>query len=261
LRPQAIAANSFGRVFVADTGNDRVQVFDSEGEYVGQVGGFGWSASQFNRPTGITAEGNLDVWVADNQNRRLVRLTQDLVWVRTLESDAEGSPLGYPSDVTFNVDGWLWFTDPDGDRLSRLPQDGSVEGNSALQSVGVLVNPSGVSCGTDGLIIVADTGNNRIVAYDRFGSLLRTWGEGVLNHPHGVAVTERGDIVIADTQNDRLVFLNRLFQIVGTYGAAGTTEGSFSRPHDVSCDRAGRVFVADTGNDRIQIFRLHREAD
>ncbi len=261
-QPQGIACASFGHWYVADTGNDRIQEFDGEGRYVREIGGFGWSDGQFNRPAGIAAGRNLDIWVADTYNRRLVRLGQDLVWAGVINRDAEGGPLGYPNGIALNVDASIWCTDTDADRLIRLYQETPSELGARIQSTGILSDPAGVACSPDGNIVVADTGNDRIAVFDRFGTLLRTWGEGILLRPRGVNVTPQGDILIADTGNNRLVFLNRMYHLTGEHGSRGSEYGEFLEPCSVASDPAGNVvWVADTGNNRVQVFRVIRTTE
>ncbi len=59
--PHDIAIDSQGRIFVADRGNNRIQIFDSEGNYVHQ-----WT--QFGRPSGIFIDSNDVVYVGDGMS-------------------------------------------------------------------------------------------------------------------------------------------------------------------------------------------------
>jgi hypothetical protein len=80
---------------------------------------------------------------------------------------------------------------------------------------GQFLRPRGIACLGDGTVVVADTGNDRVV-YLRF-------------------------------QGGRLVWDHVL-------GALGSAHGLFFAPHGVALDSQGRLFVADTGNNRIQVF-------
>jgi DNA-binding beta-propeller fold protein YncE len=164
-------------------------------------------------------------------------------------------------DVAVSPDGWLWFTDRDGDRLRLISPFADAPELAAGTGAGDLTNPGGVAVGPEGNIVVADTNNDRLVFYDRFGNRLRTWGEGLLRRPDGVDITWHGDIVVADTGNDRIVFVNRLWKLVGTFGASGTGPGSFNGPADVAVDRHGRLWVTDRNNHRVQLFHLERRVD
>ena len=69
-----MAFDAEGDLWVADSGNNRVQRFTSEGSYLSQVGTVGNENGQFIKPEGIaTSSGN--VWVADTDNNRIQELT------------------------------------------------------------------------------------------------------------------------------------------------------------------------------------------
>jgi len=57
--PHGIALDGQGRVYVTDRGNARIQIFDSEGDYIAQ-----WSSDELGRPWGLDIVGNR-VYVVD----------------------------------------------------------------------------------------------------------------------------------------------------------------------------------------------------
>ena len=57
----AIALDNDGRVFVADRSNNRIQIFDQEGEFIAQ-----WL--QFGRPSGISFDAHGRIYVADSES-------------------------------------------------------------------------------------------------------------------------------------------------------------------------------------------------
>ena len=59
--PHALALDSSGRLFVADRGNNRIQIFDQDGEFLAE-----WR--QFGRPSGVFIDGNDVIYVADSQS-------------------------------------------------------------------------------------------------------------------------------------------------------------------------------------------------
>jgi DNA-binding beta-propeller fold protein YncE len=59
--PHALAFDSKGRLFVADRGNNRIQIFDQNGKYIDQ-----WQ--QFSRPSGISIDHNDVIYVADSES-------------------------------------------------------------------------------------------------------------------------------------------------------------------------------------------------
>jgi streptogramin lyase len=59
--PHAIAMDSQGRLFVADRGNNRIQIFDQDGRFIDQ-----WK--QFGRPSGVFIDQHDTIYVADSQS-------------------------------------------------------------------------------------------------------------------------------------------------------------------------------------------------
>lgn len=70
ITPRGIAINSSDHVFVADTGNDRFQVFDPYGNFVTRLGVNGSADGELKGPAGIEIDGD-DVYVADTGNYRV----------------------------------------------------------------------------------------------------------------------------------------------------------------------------------------------
>ncbi len=69
--PWGIAVDGMGDVFVTDTGNQRIQKFDREGNFVTQWGGFGNGEGQFNFPYGLIVDPKGHVFVVDSGNMRV----------------------------------------------------------------------------------------------------------------------------------------------------------------------------------------------
>ena len=63
--PHGLAFDSKGRLFVADRGNNRIQIFDQEGKFLEE-----WK--QFSRPSGIYIDGNDVLYVSDSESNSKV---------------------------------------------------------------------------------------------------------------------------------------------------------------------------------------------
>jgi sugar lactone lactonase YvrE len=119
------------------------------------------------------------------------------------------------------------------------------------------VEPTSIDVSSNGGVFVADSGNDRIVKFNRAGVRLqilgkRGGGQVEFRNPRGVTVEPGGAIFIADTGNYRI---QRLYPS-GTYqtewGSEGTGTGYFRNPTGVTIDGSGNLYVADFGNDRVQ---------
>jgi DNA-binding beta-propeller fold protein YncE len=69
-RPGGVATDGEGRVFVADTGNDRAQVFSRTGIFLGQLGRTGTGAVELNQPSAVAVDAKGDLFVTDTGHNR-----------------------------------------------------------------------------------------------------------------------------------------------------------------------------------------------
>jgi len=83
--PRGIAVGSGGNIYVADTNNNRVQIFDSSGAFQSTFGSFGTGNGQFNFPFGIAVGSGGNIYVADSFNRRVQVFSQSQPPVSTPE--------------------------------------------------------------------------------------------------------------------------------------------------------------------------------
>jgi DNA-binding beta-propeller fold protein YncE len=82
--PTNVAVDGDGNVFVSDTFNDRVEIFDAEGNFIRTFGKAGDGPGYFARPKGIAVDGDGHVWVADSVTDRVQAFTQEgrlLLWM------------------------------------------------------------------------------------------------------------------------------------------------------------------------------------
>ena len=69
--PQCVAVDQDGNVYVSDTLNDRVEIFDADGNFISTFGKPGDGPGYFARPKGIAIDGDGHIWVADEMQDRL----------------------------------------------------------------------------------------------------------------------------------------------------------------------------------------------
>ena len=69
--PQGVAVDQEGEVYVTDTLNNRVEIFDADGNFISTFGKNGDGPGYFARPKGIAVDGDGHIWVADEMTDRL----------------------------------------------------------------------------------------------------------------------------------------------------------------------------------------------
>jgi len=252
-----------GNIYVADTGNHRVQKFDSAGHFIREIGGFGWEQGQFNRPTGLSAREGLNIYVVDSQNRRIQRFDRDLNYLSTVPSSQEEEEqfaFGFLWGIEVASTGELFVTDVENEQVLKLTSFGEVE-----RSLGGFISgperlraPAGLTVVPGSAICVADVGNDRIALYDSFGGFLGSLGKGLLKGPHGLAVDGHGYLFVADTGHDRVCVFSPQGELLLSLGGTGGGIASFRSPLDLAVSGIDRVCVLDSGNGRVQVFEILR---
>ena len=205
--PSGIATDAEGNLWVADTGNDRIQKFSPEGEYLSGFGSYGSGAGQLDGPSGIATDAEGNLWVADTGNDRVEAFS------------AEGEYLGAYSSLSeptgiVTVESLVFVADTGNDRVVLLlaaptPLYFGAFGSSGSGD-GQLDRPEGLALDTSFRLLVADTGNHRVQQFDlnggqymaEFGS--QGTGSGQFEGPSGLALDPEGYIWVSDTGNGRV---------------------------------------------------------
>lgn len=76
-KPAAVAVDTEGNLYVADTYNNRVEIFDADGNFVSTFGKAGDGPGYFSRPKGIAIDGDGHIWVADGMQDRVQVFNKD----------------------------------------------------------------------------------------------------------------------------------------------------------------------------------------
>eukprot|EP01114_Cavostelium_apophysatum_P014823 TRINITY_DN3935_c0_g1_i1.p1 TRINITY_DN3935_c0_g1~~TRINITY_DN3935_c0_g1_i1.p1 ORF type:complete len:865 (+),score=193.23 TRINITY_DN3935_c0_g1_i1:94-2688(+) len=259
--PTDMAVNARGDIFVADTDNHRIQIFNSCGTFLNSFGSKGNGDGQLSAPSGITVNHNDEIVVADNNNHRVQIFAPDGRFVRKFGSKGSGEgQFNYPVAVAINSRGYIIVSDRDNDRVQIFTPEGKFVRSFGSEGSGdgQFKSPFGLTVLPNDKIAVADKSNHRIQVFDRNGTFLRKFGSqgkepGKLNKPTGVAVDSAGNFIITERENHRIQVFNPIGSPIHLFGSYGTAPGEFSCPHNVVLNENGQVLVADRGN-RIQML-------
>jgi tripartite motif-containing protein 71 len=136
-QPRGIAIDPFGNVWVADHENHRVEKFTADGRFLGRFGAnggdgsYGFGPGEFNSPRGLSSDAAGNIYVADDANHRVVKLSNDgltlAMWGRAdLRPGTADGEFNLPYGTAVDPAGHLWVADTLNNRLVEMTTDGQV---------------------------------------------------------------------------------------------------------------------------------------
>jgi len=173
--PRGIAVDSQGRVFVADTGNKRIVVFDANGNYLTEFGTGGFDPGQFDEPVGVAVANDGTVYVTDTWNQRIQSFipseeAEEILYLPLAQWDVNawfGQSLDNKPFIAVSGDNHVFITDPESYRVIEFTASGEFirtwgDFGENTDQIGLA---SGIAVDPFGNIWVTDAGNNRILKY------------------------------------------------------------------------------------------------
>jgi len=285
-KPMGAAFGRYGRIYVADSGNNRVVVFDARGRFLFSFGGFGvgkpakggtfsWTPGRMNYPTDVAVDDDGTVYVADFHNDQIQVFDHNGRFLKVFPNRDKkvgkgASGKGGTGIAVTSVavsDGRVYATDAyqilafdlNGDLVSQHGKPGSGPHD--------LDHPNGIALGPNSAVVVSDSDHNRVVGFTPAGR--RMWDVGqtfgaqttaesrVLEVPRGIVAREDGTFIVADAMASHLVELSQTGKLLGTYGRYGQAPGELNFPTDVDA-RGSTLLVAEKGGDRVQVLLLEK---
>ena len=251
--PVGISADPSGRLYIADTGNNRIQVLSVMGEFLGEIGGYGWESEQFDGPVALSARNGLDVFVADYNNGRIERYDKDLHYLASFVSSIdwpEHLQFGFPLGVDISSQGELFCLDGENRRVLKLDVFGEPQLSFGDFDAGEgrLLDPRRITVSGEGLVYISDVEGGHIVVFDVHGNFLTSLGAEKLERPLGLAIYH-GNILIADDAK-RKIMVFRQNVLIGEFGGLGVR---LEKPVDVAVWQ-DRIFVLDRSKCAVDIF-------
>jgi DNA-binding beta-propeller fold protein YncE len=258
-------------VFVADSRNGRIQVFDRTGKFKRQFGRAGKAKGELGRPMNLTVR-NGELYVPEYFNDRIQVFGLDGKSRRIFGKPGKGpGEFSAPGGVAVAADGSLVVADFYGHRVQKLAPDGSFvsqwgETGKSGASAGKFGYPTDVAVSADGAVFVADGYNDRVQAFERDGSFSHKWGgpfaaniwgpfKGWFAVVTSIAVGPKGSVYVADFYNHRVQKFAPDGTFLTSFGRRGSGPGEFEFAMAVAVAGDGAVYVADFGNNRIQLWR------
>jgi sugar lactone lactonase YvrE len=247
--PAGVATDTSGNVWVADESNNRIEEFNSKGEWLLVFG------KEVNRTkveaSGTEAEKNLCTAASGN----------------VCQAGTAGSgngQLSYPMGVAFTAAGNLWVTEEGNDRVQEFNTKGEYLSKFGSHGTGEgqFARPWGIAIASSGNIWITDPGYYRVEEFTSTGAFIREehgaghggTGNGEYLNPLGLAIDPSGDVWIVDSERDRVTELSATGEYISKFGTPGTGEGQFGEPRSIAIKPSGNLLIGDRAPERVQLF-------
>ncbi|HTS67018.1 MAG TPA: IPT/TIG domain-containing protein [Candidatus Acidoferrales bacterium] len=235
--PNAIAIDSKGVLYLADTANYRIRTITNG--TTATIAGTGTAGSSGNGaaatsatlslPGGVAVDSSGNVYVSDTGNSVVRKISGG-----NINIFAGSGTAGY-------------------------------SGDGGQAAVAGLTGPTGLAIDSAGNVYIADTGDSLIRKVDKNGIITSYIGgtgptAGRLNHPTGIWLDAAGALYVADSSNRRIIkYAGSTFTVIAGNGTAGfsgdggpASKALLNNPTGVAVDAAGSIYIADSNNGRIR---------
>lgn len=253
--PGGVATDAQGNVWVADTGNDRIQKFDSDGNFLAAYGESGSGEGQFSEPTGIAIDpfAPFLVYVADSGNDRVQVFWTSGEYVASVgESGSGESQFDNPTGIAVYQFAHALVVDSGNDRIQKVRlANGKFLGGFGSQGSepGQLEAPTGIARTVDGRIFVADTGNDRVQEFDGEGEFVRQFSTSQPRWLDGDRASYRLLSTAPDGARQSSLDGGQAQEFGG-----GEGPGELVSPQGIDVDVSGTAYVGDAALDVVKKF-------
>jgi RHS repeat-associated protein len=279
--PTLGAVTSSGDLWVTDSSLNRLQEFNSKGEYVTQFGSSGTGDGQFKFPFGVAINKTTgDIYVSDRENYRIQEFSSTGTFIRTFgygvsdgtekyeicTSSCRAGLMGSkvsefwePDGITTDSSGNLWVVDEVNDRLEEISGTGEYinEYGSKGAGNGQLSGPVAIAY-DKGNLYVTEAINDRVQEFSTEGAYVSKFGSegagnGQFEVPYAIAAgPSTNELYVTDRENNRIEIFAASGRFLSSFGSKGKGSGQMESPTGVVATAGETLYVSDHNNERIE---------
>jgi uncharacterized protein (TIGR03437 family) len=235
--PMGVAIDPFGDVILADTNNQRIRAVGRDGQIETTIGtgipgvgqeGLRGGQTLLRAPQAVCSDRAGVLYVVDTGNHRVLRAAAGAPVVTAAGNGSPGAAgdggparlaqLNHPAACALDTAGNLFVADTGNHAIRVVSPDGNIatvagtgaaglSGDEGPAAAATLNAPGGVAADDNGIIYIADTGNNRIRRVTPDGVIHTIAGAdpaAPLNGPRGMVLDGAGNLYFADTNHNQV---------------------------------------------------------
>jgi len=254
--PYGIALDSSNNVYVADNGNNQIDIYDAFGNFINSVAGSG--ANQLLGPTGVAVDSANNIYVIDGDNDRVEVFDQTshlkAQWgARGSGNSQFQSPWGIAVNAAATT---VYVADWGNDRVEAFDTTGhylTQWGATGFGGNGNFESPDGIAIDKNGYVYVADYDAQLIQVFNGQGVFQSQWSTANgLNGAGFVAIDNVTNIVYVSDGVGAVAAYDELGNLQGISYGSGTP---FVNPEGLAAFN-GVWYVAEQGNQVIDRFAV-----
>ncbi len=251
-------------LYVTDTNNKRVQVFDLTGTAAFKFGSEGDKPGEFKFPYGICGDSQGNVYVADLYNGCVSVHDNKGKFIKYFaEKNPSEKVIDSPGGLRI-IANKLYVTDIQQNKVLVFDLNGKklLEVGKLGVKQGEFRAPNAVTADKAGNIYVVDSGNQRVQVFDKTGKFLRVMngtpgglGPSALVNPRGIAVDSIGRLYVISNLTHYLYCYDQNGNQQFVLGGYGDGVDKFTLPNGLFINENDELFITDTLNQRVAVYQ------
>ncbi|MEN8263939.1 MAG: NHL repeat-containing protein [Nitrospirota bacterium] len=265
-QPSDVSVSNKGFIYVLDGVNNKVKVFDQEGNHKFSFGRKGSSKGSFSFPLGIDIDDSGKVYVADSGNHRVQIFGPEGNFISQVNVPAKNNNPSDPTDVVANQTvNRLYVIDNNNHcflifDLSTFQLLGTY-GSPGMERTEFRY-PFLAAIDSDNHLYITDVVNTRVQEFTedgKFVNIIGGWGveKGEFFRPKGIAIDSQNRIYVSDSYMGVIqVFKNNgeLYSAIG-YPEKGKVR-KFIKPMGIFVDSKNRLYVVEMFAERVSVYSI-----
>ncbi len=246
------------KLYVADTGNNRIVSFNDEFEYIADFNAGG----ELKHPKSLVKNSRDEFFLTGEEGGNELFIV-DVARKIFRQFKITGAPQRVnpilPGRLAIDKDDNLYLVDKGNGRILVLDREGLFIREILFKDR--FVDFSDVRVGSDGNIYLLSALERKVYIFNNKGKLLSSFGKrGNKKHefafPISIALDNRGIIYVLDQHKGSVMAFKKNGDFLDSFFKTGWIPEELYRPYYLWMDSENNLYIADKGNNRIQVFHI-----